>query len=240
MFRRMTVYFIVAVVLVAMGSVASADTTGDAPAGPSLLQAQLKQLLAQKAEHASDPDFLVRLADVYLDLGDSLVGDQSKRRAAYEEGAKAAREAIEVQERNAEAHYLYAANLGSSAQLTGLMASALTVQELKRHVDRALALQPNHAAALHMKGMILEELPWVLGGDAEGALTHLRRAVAANPNYLHARLDLAKAYMKRKDSAAARNELDAILSRPLSATASASNRRYWEEAQRLRNTLTGS
>ncbi|MBY0247367.1 MAG: tetratricopeptide repeat protein [Nitrospiraceae bacterium] len=239
MFRRVTVHVIVAVVLVAMGHAVSADPTGDVPAGPSL-HAQLKQMLAQKAEHASDPDFLVRLADVYLDLGDSLVGDQSKRRAAYEDGAKAAREAIEVQERNAEAHYLYAANLGSSAQLTGLMASALTVQELKRHVDRALALHPNHAAALHMKGMILEELPWVLGGDAEGALTHLRRAVAANPSYVHARLDLAKAYMKRKDSAAARKELDAILSRPLSATASAGNRRYWEEAQRLRNALTGS
>jgi tetratricopeptide (TPR) repeat protein len=239
MVRRMTVHVLVAVLLFAMRSMVSADTTGEAPAGPSL-HAQLKQLLAQKAEHASDPDFLVRLADVYLDFGDALVSDQAKRKAAYEEGAKAAREAIEVQERNAEAHYLYAANLGSSAQLTGLMASALTVQELKRHVDRALALHPNHAAALHMKGMILEELPWVLGGDAEGALTHLRRAVAANPNYLHARLDLAKAYMKRKDSAAAWKELDAILSHPLSATASASNRRYWEEAQRLRNTLTGS
>lgn len=239
MLRRVTVHVIVALVLLAIGHVVNADTTGDAPPGPSL-HAQLEQMLAQKAEHASDPDFLVRLADVYLDLGDSLVGDQSNRKAAYEEGAKAARVAIEVQERNAEAHYLYAANLGSSAQLTGLMASALTVQELKRHVDRALALQPNHAAALHMKGMILEELPWVLGGDAEGALTHLRRAVAAKPSYVHARLDLAKAYMKRKDSAAARKELDALLSRPLSATASASNRRYWEEAQRLRNTLTGS
>lgn len=239
MFRRVTFSVIVAVVLVAMGPVVSADTTGDAPAGPSL-HAQLQQLLAQKAEHASDPDLLVRLADVYLDLGDDPALEQSKRKAAYEEGTKAAREAIEVQERNAEAHYLYAANLGSSAQLTGLMASALTVQELKRHVDRALVLHPNHAAALHMKGMILEELPWVLGGDTEGALTHLRRAVAANPSYVHARLDLAKAYMKRKDPAAARKELDAILSRPLSATASASNRRYWEEAQRLRNTLTGS
>jgi tetratricopeptide (TPR) repeat protein len=239
MFRRMTIHVIVAVVLVAMGPVVSADTTGDAPAGPSL-QAQLKQLLAQKAEHASDPDFLVRLADVYLDLGDDPALDQSKRRAAYEEGAKAAREAIEVQERNAEAHYLYAANLGSAAQLTGLMASAWTVQELKQHVDRALALQPNHAAALHMKGMILEELPWVLGGDADGALAHLRRAVAANPNYLHARLDLAKAYMKRKDPAAARKELDAILSRPLSPEASANERRHRDEAQRLRNALTGS
>jgi tetratricopeptide (TPR) repeat protein len=239
MFRRMTVHGIVAVVLVGMGHIVSAETTGDTQSGPSL-QAQLKQLLAQKTEHVSDPDFLVRLADVYLDLGDSLVVDQSKRKAAYEAGAKAAREAIELREHNADAHYLYAANLGSSSQLTGLMASALTVQELKQHVDRALALQPNHAAALHMKGMLLEELPWVLGGDADGALTHLRRAVAANPNYLHARLDLAKAYMKRNDTAAARKELDAILSRPLSPEASANERRHRDEAQRLRNTLTGS
>lgn len=239
MVRRVPVHVLTAVLLFAMGDVVSADTTGDAPAGPPL-QATLKQLLGQKAEHVSDPDFLVRLADVYLDLGDSLVGDQSKRKAAYEEGAKAAREAIDIQERNADAHYLYAANLGSSAQLTGLMASALTVQELKRHIDRAIALHPTHAAALHMKGMILEELPWVLGGDAEGALAHLRRAVAANPSYVHARLDLAKAYMKRKDPSAARKELDAILSRPLSAAASANERRHRDEAQRLLNTLPGS
>ena len=201
------------------------------------LQDTLKQLLSQKEQHASDPTFLIRLADVYLDLGDDPAREESARKAFYDEGAKAAKQAIDLQEQNADAHYLYAANLGSAAQLTGLMASAFTVKELKQHVDRALALSPTHAAALHMKGMMLEELPWVLGGDADGALAHLKRAVTTKPDYVHARLDLAKVYLKRKDQTAAQKELDAILARPLNPTTSAGERRHREEAQRLLNTL---
>ena len=236
MLRRVIAQAILMVALIGMGSPSIAGATDPVTAEPSL-QETLTQLLAQKEQHASNPSFLVRLADVYLDLGDDPAGKESARKAFYDEGAKAAKQAIDLQEQNAEAHYLYAANLGSAAQLTGLMASALTVKELKQHVDRALALNPRYAAALHMKGMMLEELPWVLGGDADGALAHLKRAVAAKPDYVHARLDLAKIYLKRKDQAAARKELDTILSRPLSPTASGSERRHREEAQQLLNTL---
>ncbi|MDH5670072.1 MAG: tetratricopeptide repeat protein [Nitrospira sp.] len=236
MFRRTTVHLILILVLIGMGQAISAGAVDEVSAEPSL-QDILKQLLVQKDQHASDSSFHVRLADVYLDLGDDPAGEQSARKAFYDEGAQAAKQAIDLQEQNADAHYLYAANLGSGAQLTGLMASAFTVKELKQHVDRALLLNPNHAAALHMKGMMLEELPWVLGGDADGALAHLKRAVAVKPDYVHARLDLAKVYLKRKDQAAAQKELDAILSRPLNPTASAGERRHREEAQRLLNTL---
>jgi len=161
------------------------------------LEQQRQALLAQKTQRSSDPGFLVHLANLYLDLGDDAYSEESKRRAAYEEGARIAREAINLQEQNAQAHYLYAANLGSAAQLTGGMASALTVSELKAHVRRALELKQDHALALHMMGMMLEELPWFLGGDREGALNYLKRAVAVDPGYTHARLDLAKAYIKR-------------------------------------------
>ena len=236
MLLRAIVQAILLVALIGMGQAISAGAADEMPAKPSLQDA-LKQLLAQKDKHASDPSFHVRLADVYLDLGDDPVGEQSARKAFYDEGAQAAKQAIALQEQNADAHYLYAANLGSGAQLTGLMASAFTVKELRQHVDRALALNPSHAAALHMKGMMLEELPWVLGGDADGALAHLKRAVATKPDYVHARLDLAKIYLKRKDQVSARKELDAILSYPLSPTASASERRHREEAQRLLNSL---
>jgi len=236
MFQRTTAHLILMLVLIGMGQAISAGAADEVSAEPSL-QDTLKQLLVQKEQHASDPSFHVLLADVYLDLGDEPTGEQSARKVFYDEGAHAAKQAIALQEQNADAHYLYAANLGSGAQLTGLMASAFTVKELKQHVDRALALNPNHAAALHMKGMMLEELPWVLGGDADGALTHLKRAIAAKPDYVHARLDLAKVYLKRKDQTAARHELDAILARPLSSTASASERRHHAEAQQLLDTV---
>ncbi len=201
---------------------------------------QLQLLLNQKNEHPSDPEFLVRLADLYLDFGDEDSLPTSKRRDAYEEGAKFARRAMELRERDADAHYLYAANLGSATQLTGMMASVLTIQDLKRHVTRALELNPRHAPALHMMGMMLEELPWFLGGDADGALTYLRRAVASDTKYCHARLDLAKAYIKRKNPNSARRELEAILRQPLPSDASASDRRHKEEALQLRDSLRNS
>jgi Tfp pilus assembly protein PilF len=63
-----------------------------------------------------------------------------------------------------------------------------------------------------MMGMMLEELPWILGGDADAALTYLNRAVAADPHYTHSRLDLVKVYIKRQNIKSARYELNMILS----------------------------
>lgn len=222
---------------------ANSALSGVAAAEPSTgagLQEQLQALLAQRSEHSSDPAFLVRLANFYLHLGDDVSVETSKRKGSYEEGARVAHQALELQEQMADAHYLYAANRGSAAQLTGMMASALTVQELKRHVKRALELNPAHAPALHMMGMMLEELPWFLGGDAEDALAYLRRAVVVDPDYVHARLDLARAYAKRKDLGAAKREIEIILQQPLPSDASAATRRHREEALELQNSLKTS
>jgi tetratricopeptide (TPR) repeat protein len=227
---RQIIFAASALWLVALGAQAGAIESDN-------VQAQLQHLLAQKSERSSDPAFLVRLSDVYLDVGDDVSLDIPKRTAAYEEGAKIADQAIQLQEQNADAHYLYAANLGSAAQLKGMMASTLTIQDLKRHVKWALELNPNHPAALHMMGMMLEELPWILGGDADGALAHLRRAVAADPSYAHARLDLAKAYLKRNDTVSARRELSIILRQSLATPASETDRRRRQEAANLLDSL---
>src|SRR6267143_2356694 len=203
----------------------------------TVLENKLKLFLDQHAATSSDSRLLVRLADLYLDLGDEAYSEAPKRRGAYEEGARIARRAIDLDESNAQAHYLYAANLGSAVQLSGVIASALTVNELKAHVRRALELKHDYPPALHMMGMMLEELPWFLGGDREGALNYLKRAVAADPGYAHARLDLAKAYIKRRDPHAARRELGIILQQTLAMHSSDSDRRHREEASRLLDSL---
>jgi len=201
-----------------------------AVSSPQSLEDELRHLIAANADTSSDPAVLVKLANLYLNLGDDISTDVEKQRAAYEAGARIAKRALELQEANAEAHYLYAANLGRAAQLKGLTASALTIQELKYHVKRALEIQKDHAPSLHMMGMMLEELPWVMGGDSRAALVYLQRAVEVNPSYTHARLDLAKAYLRRKDVASARRELHIILESSL--TPSALNR-HEKEAQAL-------
>jgi tetratricopeptide (TPR) repeat protein len=204
------------------------------PAAETTLERDLHRLLADHADSSSDVHTLLHLADLYLDLGDEYQ-EEGKRRAAYEEGARLALRAVALDDTNADAHYLYAANLGSATQLKGAMASALTINDLKAHVRRALALKPDHGPALHMMGMMLEELPWLLGGDRAGALTYLQRAVAADPHDIHARLDLAKLYIKRRNAEAGRKELTTILLSEVSANQG--DPRYREEARQLLRSL---
>lgn len=206
---------------------------------PQSLERDLKRLREAGAADPSDPRLLIELARVYLDMGDDLWTDSRQRIAAYEEGARMASRALDLEERNAMAHFLYAANAGSAARLKGIAASALTVQDLKRHVKRALQLEPKHALSLHMMGRMLEELPWVLGGDAAAALNLLIQAVAADPNYAHARLDLAKAYLKRGERDAARRELKAVIDMKHPNNPYSWNQRYRPEAVRLLAELEG-
>src|SRR5262245_66665271 len=67
---------------------ASSALTGLAADEPSTgpeLQQQLQALLAQRHERSSDPAFLLRIADVYMSLGDDISLDISKRGARSEE-----------------------------------------------------------------------------------------------------------------------------------------------------------
>lgn len=203
---------------------------------PRSARADLDRLVKARAHESSDPGVLVKLSGLYLDVGQEDDTDAAQRRAAFDEGARMAKRALDLQDANADAHYLYAANLGSAAQLKGLAASALTVRELKEHVARALELQKDHAPALHMKGRMLDELPWILGGDAEAALRYLKQAVQADPGYEHARLDLAKAYLKRHDVAAARLELQTLVAR-IPASHPGSANRYQTEGRALLDSL---
>jgi len=75
---------------------------------------------------------------------------------------------------------------------------------------RALELKKDHVPALHMAGMMLEELPRVMGGNPEAALDYVKRAVTLDPTYTEARLNLAKMYLKRNNPDLAKQELLAI------------------------------
>ncbi len=208
------------------------------PSGyPQSVDEEIKSLVAAGVHLSSDPVFLTRLAELYLDAGDDLYTKKSQRRRAYKEGARIARRVLELQEANGDAHYLYAANLGSEARLKGIFSSALVIRTLKKHTTRALELEPNHASALHMMGMLLEELPGLLGGDAEEALVYLQRAVAAEPTYTHARLNLAKVYLKRNYVREATIELHTILETRHPRNSYTWTQRHKPEARRLLKSL---
>jgi tetratricopeptide (TPR) repeat protein len=154
---------------------------------------------------------LLALSDEYLDAGDDLYADAAKRRSAYREGARLANRAIELQETNAHAHFLYAAHLGNEKRLVGRTAAMRALKEIKFHLDRAIALDPRDARALQFMGGLLAELPWFLGGDDRAAEGLLERAVASDGNYTNARMLLAKLYLKEDRVEDARAQLEAVI-----------------------------
>lgn len=164
---------------------------------PEDLEQELQYLLSTGKAKSQDPEDLRRLASLYLDLGYGWYVDREKKLATFQEGARLAKKALEQQESSADAHFLYAANLGSVTELKGVMFGALTVQELKLHVRRALELDATFAPAHHMLGRMYEELPWFLGGDQEAAGEHLKKAVSLDGRYAPAHLDLGRWYLNQ-------------------------------------------
>jgi tetratricopeptide (TPR) repeat protein len=207
------------------------------PDYPQSLERELAALLEVRLQKSADPNFLLTLAGTYFDMGNDLLTDNEKRIEAYEEAARVAQHALELKEADAEAHFVYAAALGKAAELRGVTASLLSLEEMRLHVTRALELQKDHVPSIHMAGMMLEELPRFLGGNPEAALDYLERAVTLDPTYTHARLDLAKMYLKRKKPALAKRELLAIVNMDRPRHPYAWAKEYRPEAERLLESL---
>ena len=164
---------------------------------PDGLEGRLRNLLSTGMDQSNDPLALRRLSRLYFDLGYGVYRDHEEKIGAFQEGARLARKSLEQEEGSADAHFLYAANLGSVTELQGVIFGALRIQELKRHVHRALELDPTYAPAHYMLGRMYEELPWFLGGDQEAAGEHLKKAVSLDMRYVPGHLDLGRWYLKQ-------------------------------------------
>jgi tetratricopeptide (TPR) repeat protein len=133
----------------------------------------------------------------------------------YQLGKTAAERAVALEPNDAEALFLLAANRGQIASLQKDLGGLFVPQELERLLSRALAANPGHPRALHMMGVLLERTPaplrLFLKGSASDAEKYLAAAVDADPNFSEARLDLAKYYASRRQTAQARAQLQAVV-----------------------------
>lgn len=192
--------------------VAAVVVAAAAPGYPESLLAEIAALEANGSHE--EPEALLRLATLNLRLGRDLFTDANDRRAAYHESARLARRALDLAPESADAHYLYAAAVGSAAEIDGPMAAVFSVNVVKAHAAKALELDPEHARTLYLLGMLLRRLPAHMGGDKQAALGYLQHAVAADTRFARARLDLARTYVEAKMIPEAIGELDAILRTP--------------------------
>jgi tetratricopeptide (TPR) repeat protein len=111
-----------------------------------------------------------------------------------------AEQAVAADDRDAKAHFAVFCNLAKRTHVSGFtLRSLLAVRRLHSEIDRTLELAPDYTDALVAKGTFLLNLPRLLGGDVQEAERLLRRALAAEPDRIAARLSLAQVRAARGD-----------------------------------------
>ncbi len=204
---------------------------------PESLRQQRDDYTAALIEDLNNPQLWKQLSHVYMNMADDLLTNKSERIEAYDKGLKAATQAMRLHPNDAETHFLYAANLGSATKLRGITSGVVNLSEVTKHVDRAVELDPHHAPSLQMKGGLLAELPWYLGGNAELAKDYLRRAIEADGKYTNAWIILAKLLIKEGKLEEARAQLLAVIQARNPHYPYTWEKRFRPEAQRLLDEL---
>jgi hypothetical protein len=146
-------------------------TAGDAGAlPPGSPLAQEAFALCQLAEQQPDPD----------------------RVGLLTRGLALAEAAVDADRSDALAHFALFCNLGRRVQSSGFgVVGPFQVFRALRALDTALDLAPDDADVVAAKGILLLQLPPLLGGDEARAEQCLRRALSLDPTHGRARGYLA-------------------------------------------------
>jgi hypothetical protein len=112
---------------------------------------------------------------------------------------------------NADGHLWWATAQGSILRLQGPLAAALGAGEVRRGLERAVALNPQSALAWYAVGCLYDRLPGLAGGSLKKTEGCLRRGVAADSNYTIIRLGLAQLLVRQRRYGEARAEAESVL-----------------------------
>lgn len=170
-----------------------------------------RDLLEQALSRDPQVDTMVMLSYVYFLVGDVRATTPEEKLAAYERGREVGKRAVELAPRNPEAHAWYGINTGRWGQTKGVMRSLFLLPTVREAIDTTLALDPRNLRALALSGNVLFEVPRIAGGDREQAEAQFRKALAIDPHFTGARLDLARVLIAAGRHAEARRELQQVL-----------------------------
>lgn len=145
-------------------------------------------------------------------LADSLPStDEDARQALYEAALDAAEQAVSLDPAEADAHMEVARAAGRNAQFQGVLNALNLASTVKDALDRTLELEPDHGPALHALGLFHNEVPWIAGGSSRLVVPTFEAAIAAEPDRITHRVELAKILIERDAPDAAREQLTAAV-----------------------------
>lgn len=162
---------------------------------------------------AADPraDNLIAVAQISFMWGDVRARTRDDKLAAYDRGRQAARRAVELEPRNAIAHFWLATNTARWGQTNGIVRSLFLLPDVQREIRTVLDLDPGFTPVYALAGNVYAEVPSLLGGDLARAEEMFRAGLAKDPHYTLLRLGLGKTLLKRGRRDEARRELTAVV-----------------------------
>jgi tetratricopeptide (TPR) repeat protein len=211
----------------AQSSVAELVSAGDKENGRRQAAAALARYEAALALDPTNYDALWRASREEVDLGE-VEADAAKRAKRYARAKEYATRAVAASPRDAEGYFAMARALGRTALSVGVRERVKYAKDVRINALRALELAPKHAGALHVMGVWNAEVLRLsgvaravakafLGGQVFGsaswaeATRYMEQSVAADPDRLVHRLDLARVYRDTRRIEDARASYQAAL-----------------------------
>ena len=143
------------------------------------------------AADSSNVDALGKASRTAVDLGESLT-DAARKKELFRKGERYARRAVAADSTNAEAWFHLARALGRTALSVGVRDRVKYAVEIRKCAQRSLALNPDHAGALHVLGMWNAEVKRLSGFELFFARNFLGGGVLGQANWKD-----AVSYMER-------------------------------------------
>jgi len=170
-----------------------------------------RDLLENEVARAPSLDALLVLSWAHLIWADYRAPDIDAKLASYERGRDTAKRAIDMAPKSPEAHLWYAANLGRWAITKGKLHAAFLLSTLRQEIQTVLELDPDNVPGLAVAGSFYLETPSLFGGDVPRAEGYLRKALALDPHFTRARIELARCLIVQGRYEEARPELKTVI-----------------------------
>lgn len=131
----------------------------------------------------------------------------------FEKGRDAGRIASRVEPERPDGHFWYAANLGELARISPITVGIRSVDDLRESMNKVISLEPNYqnGSAYDALGQLEMSTRSFKGGSTEKAVEYFEKGVELSPDNANLRLHLAEAYLALKRDAAARKQLNALV-----------------------------
>ncbi|HXN07276.1 MAG TPA: hypothetical protein VN944_09465 [Nitrospiria bacterium] len=140
----------------------------------------------------------------------NIAAEKNEKFRFFQETEALARKAVEANPANPEGHFWLGVAYGRRGEVQGILKSLSLIEPIKHEMEEVLKINPNHAGAHHLLGVLYRKLPWFKGGSDKKSVEELKKSIELNRSNTLYRIDLAKTYLDMGKKEEALKELKEV------------------------------